>query len=80
MIRDGQWDWDPMGFVSRDRNPGTSERLGRTILGRLGLGQILLGQSRDKNLWDSLISSYGTSWDSSRMGFWLILLLFTSHW
>ena len=38
-------------------------------LGRLGLGQISLGQSRDKNLWGSQIPSLGTSWDSSPMGF-----------
>ena len=39
------------------------------LLGRLGLGQISLGQSRDKNLWDSQIPSFGTTWDSSPMGF-----------
>ena len=39
------------------------------LLGRLGLGQISLGQSRDKNLWDSQIRSFGTSWDSSPWNF-----------
>ena len=54
------------GHESRDLGPG----LGLILLGRLGLGQISLGQSRDKNLWDSQIPSFGTSWDSSPMGFW----------
>ena len=43
--------------------------LGLILLGRLGLGQISLGQSRDKNLWDSQIPSFGTTWDSSPLGF-----------
>ena len=34
------------GHESRDLGPG----LGLILLGRLGLGQISLGQSRDKNL------------------------------
>ena len=52
------------GHESRDLGPGL-----RLILpGRLGLGQISLGQSRDKNLWDSQIPSFGTTWDSSPMG------------
>ena len=47
--RDGQGDWDPMVFVSRDLGQG----LALIFLGRLGLGQ-----SRVKNLpgfwaWDS---------------------------
>ena len=54
------------GHESRDLGPG----LGLILLGRLGLGQISLGQSRDKNLWDSQIPSFGTSWDTSPMGFW----------
>ena len=52
---DGQRDLNPMGFVSRD-------------LGLILLGQISLGQSRDKNLWDGLIPSFGTTWNSSPMG------------
>ena len=50
--------------------PGHESRdLGLILLGRLGLGQISLGQSRDKNLWDSQIPSFGTTWASSPMGF-----------
>ena len=56
--------WVP-GHESRDLGPG----LRLILLGRLGLGQISLGQSRDKNLWDSQIPSFGTTWDSSPMGF-----------
>ena len=41
--RDGQWDWDPMGFWVP----------GHKSLGRLGLRQIPLGQSREFELWDS---------------------------
>ena len=52
------------GHESRDLGPG----LGLILLGRLGLGQISLGQSRDKNLWDSQIPSFGTTWASSPMG------------
>ena len=52
------------GHASRDLGPG----LGLILLGRLGLGQISLGQSRDKNLWDSQIPSFGTTWDSQVPG------------
>ena len=55
-----------MGFASRDLGLG----LGLNLFGRLGLGQISLGQSRDKNLWDSQIPSFGTTWDSSAMEYW----------
>ena len=55
-----------MGHKSRDLGLG----LGLVLLGRLGLEQISLGQSRDKNLWDNQIPSFGTTWDSSPMGFW----------
>ena len=64
-IKDGQWDWDPMEFLSRDLEQG----LGLIIFRRFWLRQISLGQSRDKNLWDSQISSFGVTWDSSPMGF-----------
>ena len=43
---------------------------GLILLRRLGLGQISLRQSRDSNLWDSQMPSFGTIWDSSPMGFW----------
>ena len=59
-----QWDWYPMGHKSRDLG------LGLGHLGRLGLEQISLEQSRDKNLWDNQIPNCGTTWDSSLMGFW----------
>ena len=53
------------GHTSRDLGVG----LGLFHLRRLGLGQILLGQSRDRNLWDIQIpSKFGTSWDSSPTG------------
>ena len=39
------------GHEFLDLGPG----LGLILLGRLGLGQISLGQSQDKNLWDSQI-------------------------
>ena len=44
--------------------PGHEFRdLGLILLGRFGLGQISLGQSRDKNLRDSRIQSFGTTSD-----------------
>ena len=58
-----------MGLRSNEIVPGHKSRdlglgLGLILLGRLELGQISLGQSRDKNLWDSQIPSFWTTWDS----------------
>ena len=59
--------WD---FDSRVTNSGILNPMGHKSLGRLGLGQILLGQSRNKNLWDSKIQSFGqpeSHWDFLRL-------------
>ena len=47
---------------------GLGSGIGTDSLGRLG--QISLGYSRDKNLWESQIPSFGKTWNSSPMGFW----------
>ena len=55
----------PWDFESRDTNPGILNLTGLKYLWRLDLGQKSLGQSRDKNRWDSQIPSFETTWDSS---------------
>ena len=59
-----------MRFESRVKIPEfwVPRPMGLESLGRLGLGQILLGHSRDKNLCDNRIPSFGTTWDSRPMG------------
>ena len=46
----------------------------------VGLGQISLGQSRDKNLWNSQIPSFGTILDSGPIGFWSPMGLMGISW
>ena len=55
---------NPCDFESRDTNPGISNIMGHESLGRFGLGLISLGLSRDNNLWDSQMPSFGTTRDS----------------
>ena len=55
-----QWDWDPMGFVSRDLE------LGLRLLERFELRQIWLRKFRE-NIRDSPILTFGTTWKKSEI-------------
>ena len=64
-IRMGNGIGIPWDFESRDTNPEILSPTGLKNLWRLDLGQKSLGQSRDKNIWDSEIPSIETTWDFS---------------
>ena len=49
-----------LGWAMRLGSRDLGQGIGLIVLGRFGLGQISLGQSRDKNLWDSQIQISGT--------------------
>ena len=51
--RDGRWDRDPMGLLSRDASPGLGTGTGTDFLGTLGTGTDFSGTSRDLGFaWD----------------------------
>ena len=51
--RDGRWDRDPMGLLSRDASPGLGTGTGTDFFGTLGTGTDFSGTSRDLGFaWD----------------------------
>ncbi len=53
VIRDGRWDRDPMGLLSRDASPGLGTGTGTDFFGTLGTGTHFSGTSRDLEFaWD----------------------------
>ena len=63
--RDGQGDWDPMGFFFRDTNPGTWDRDWDWFsLDALDWKKYRWDSPETKNLWDSQIPRFWTTWDS----------------
>ena len=52
-VRDGRWDRDPMGLLSRDASPGLGTGTGTDFFGTLGTGTDFSGTSRDLEFaWD----------------------------